>query len=210
VFVDERPAGIGLRRPFRQRLGAWVPVLAIAALAVLIALGGDLGRDALRYERDALMAGEAWRLITGHLVHLGWGHLWMNLAALGLIRLLVADAFSAADWVAAAVVSALGIDLGLYVLAPGVDWYVGLSGVLHGLIAAAALVLLRTQPTFGALLGGGLLVKLLLEQTAGPLPFSESAAGGEVITEAHLYGAAAGAAYGALRSTSRRSAPAPL
>src|SRR5690606_29964112 len=170
----------------------------------LIALGGDLGRDALRYERDALMAGEAWRLITGHLVHLGWGHLWMNLAALALIRLLVADAFSTADWIGAAVVSALGIDLGLYVLAPAIGWYVGLSGFLPGLLAAGALALMRTQPALGALLAGGLIVKLLLEQTAGPLPLSESTAGGEVITQAHLYGAAAGAAYGALRATSRR------
>src|SRR5690606_15640077 len=49
VFVNERPARTGLRRPFRQRFGTWVPVLAIAALALLLALGGDLGREALRY-----------------------------------------------------------------------------------------------------------------------------------------------------------------
>lgn len=208
--MDESPARAGGPHAVRQRLGSWVPVLAIASIAVLFELFGDAGREALRYERDALEAGEAWRLLTGHLVHLGWGHLAMNLAALGLIRLIVADAFSAADWIAASVVSALGIDLGLYVLSPGVAWYVGLSGVLHGLIAAAALALLRTQPALAALLGGGVLIKLLLEQTAGPLPMSETTAGGDVITEAHLYGAAAGAVYGALRSTSRRRAPAPL
>ena len=192
------------RRPIGPRLGPWVPVLAIAAVAVLFALGGEGARQALRFERGALEAGEAWRLLTGHLVHLGWAHLWMNLAALALIRLLIADAFSTADWIGAAAVSAFGIDLGLYVLSPGIGWYVGLSGVLHGLLAAGALVLLRTQPMLGALLGGGLIVKLLLEQAAGPLPLSEATAGREVVTEAHLYGAAAGAAYGALRSTSRR------
>lgn len=208
--MDERPAPARGPDAIRQQLGSWVPVLAIAAAALLLELFGDAGREALRYERDALEAGEVWRLLTGHLVHLGWAHLWMNLAALGLIRLLVADAFSAADWIGASVASALGIGLGLYVLSPEVDWYVGLSGVLHGLIAAAALVLLRTHTVLAALLGGGVLVKLLLEQAAGPLPLSESTAGGDVITDAHLYGAAAGAAYGALRSTSRRRAPAPL
>jgi rhomboid family GlyGly-CTERM serine protease len=181
-----------------------VPVLAIASIALIFAIGGEEARGALRFERDGLEAGEVWRLLTGHLVHLGWGHLWMNLAALALIRFLVANAFSTADWIRAAVVSALGIDLGLYVLSPDIGWYVGLSGVLHGLLAAGALALLRTQPALGALLGGGLIVKLLLEQTAGPLPLSESTAGGEVLTEAHLYGAAAGAAYGAFRATSRR------
>jgi rhomboid family GlyGly-CTERM serine protease len=192
------------RRPIGPRVGAWVPVLVIATIAVLFALGGEGARGALRFERGALEAGEVWRLLTGHLVHLGWGHLWMNLAALALIRLLIADAFATGDWIAAAVVSALAIDLGLYVLSPGIGWYVGLSGVLHGLLAAGALVLLRTQPLLGALLGGGLILKLLLEQTAGPLPLSETTAGGDVITEAHLYGAAAGTAYGALRATSRR------
>jgi len=208
--VDETPARAAPFVAVRQRLGPWVPVVALAAIAAFAALGGDVAREALRYERDALDAGEVWRLLTGHLVHLGWGHLWMNLAALALIRLIVADAFSAADWVLATVVSALGIDLGLYVMSPGVAWYVGLSGVLHGLVAAAALMLLREQPTLGALLGAGVVLKLLLEQTAGPLPLSESTAGGPVIDEAHLYGAAAGAVYGVLRATSRRRAPAPL
>lgn len=208
--MNESPTYALPRPPLRQRLGPWVPVLAMAAIAVLFAAGGDGAREALRYERDALAAGEAWRLLTGHLVHLGWAHLAMNVAALGLIRLLVGDALTATDWIVAAVVSAVGIDVGLYAFSPEIDWYVGLSGVLHGLLAAGALVLLREQPMLAAVLGCGLVIKLLLEHAAGPLPFSESTAGGDVVTEAHLYGAAVGAAYGALRATSGRGAAAPL
>src|SRR5690606_33115171 len=81
VFVDESPARAGGPHAVRQRLGSWVPVLAIASIAVLFELFGDAGREALRYERDALEAGEAWRRLTGHLVHLGRGHLAMNHAA---------------------------------------------------------------------------------------------------------------------------------
>ncbi len=196
--------------PIRQWLEGWAPVLLLALLAVLCALGGDEARVVLRYERAALERGEAWRLLTAHLVHLGWSHLWMNLAALALIRMLAGDALTPIDWTTAAVVSALAIDAGLYVCSPGVSWYVGLSGVLHGLLAAAALVLLRVHPVLGAFLGGGLIIKLMLEQTAGPLSISEATAGGRVIVDAHLYGAAAGAAYGALLATSRRRAAAPL
>ena len=208
--MNQRPVQAAPYVALRLRLGPWVPVLVLAAAAALAALGGDVVRETLRYERDALESGEAWRLLTAHLVHLGWGHVAMNIAALGLIRLIVADTFTTVDWIAAAVLSAVGIDLGLYVLSPGVEWYVGLSGVLHGLIAAAALMLLRAQPMIGALLGGGVLLKLLVEQTAGPLALSESAAGGAVIAEAHVYGAAAGAVYGMLRSVSRRRLRAPL
>ena len=194
----------------RKRLHSWAPVLLLAVLAVLVALGGDEARVALRYERAALEQGEAWRLLTGHLAHLGWSHLWMNLAALALIRVLAGDALKRMDWIAGSFICALAIDAGLYAFSPVVSWYVGLSGVLHGLLAAAALVLLRVHPVLGAFLGGGLLIKLMLEQTAGPLAVSEATAGGRVIIDAHLYGAAAGAAYGSLLVTSRRRAPAPL
>lgn len=191
-------------QPVRQQIGAWVPVLALAALALALELGGDPARTAFRYDRAALENGELWRLLTGHVVHLGWLHAAMNLAALGVIRLLIADAFSAADWIAASAAAALAIDAGLYWLSPQIDWYVGLSGVLHGLLAAGAPLLFRTSPALGGLLAAGLAAKLLLEQTSGPLPFTESAAGGPVVVAAHLYGAAGGAVYGAFRSASRR------
>ena len=191
-------------QPVRQRFGAWVPVLALAAAALALELGGDMARLALRYDRAELEGGELWRLLTAHVVHLGWLHSAMIVAALVVIRVLIADSFSALEWIAASAVAALGIDAGLYWLSPQIDWYVGLSGVLHGLLAAGAIVLLRDTPALGVLLGAGLAAKLLLEQTSGPLPLTESTAGGPVIVAAHLYGAADGAAYGTVRSVSRR------
>lgn len=194
-------------QPFRQRIGAWVPVLGLAALVIVLALCGDTVRLLLRYERGALEAGELWRLVTAHLVHLGSAHAAMNVAALIIIRALLADAFSAGEWLAASGVSALGIGAGLYWFSPSIEWYVGLSGVLHGLLAAGGLVLLRESTAAGGLLLAALLVKLLLEQAGGALPLTESAAGGPVVVAAHLYGAASGACYGVLRAASRREPP---
>jgi rhomboid family GlyGly-CTERM serine protease len=84
------------------------------------------------------------------------------------------------------------IDLGLYFLDPRIDWYVGLSGVLHGLMAAGALLLLLRGETLGALLAIGLCGKLIYEQAFGALPFTARSTGGAVIVAAHLYGAAGG------------------
>jgi rhomboid family GlyGly-CTERM serine protease len=182
-------------------------VLLVAACCLALALGGDEARAWGRYERGALESGEYWRLLTGHLVHLGWGHLWPNLAALVLIGALFDDVLAAPDWLLAAIAAAAAIDVGLYVVDTNVQWYVGLSGVLHGLVAAGAFVLLMRRSGLGALLAIGLSAKLVFEQTFGPVPFTESAAGGPVVVAAHVYGAAGGfvGALGSFAVRRRRS-----
>jgi rhomboid family GlyGly-CTERM serine protease len=169
----------------------WAPILlAVAALAI-----GLAGQDAstwLRYDRQAILAGQVWRLVTGHLVHMGWPHLWVNLAGLALVWALVGSALSNRRWGATSLVCALAVSLGLLVLSPTVVRYVGLSGVLHGLLAAGALVQWRARVQRAWWILGVLVLKLAWEQMAGPLPGSSSAAGGRVIVDAHLYGALAG------------------
>jgi rhomboid family GlyGly-CTERM serine protease len=169
-----------------------IVVIGLACLA--LAAGGDEWRELGRYDRTALAAGEYWRLVSAHLVHLGWGHLWPNLAALIVIGLLLEDVFDATAWVCTALVSAAAIDAGLWFIDSEVQWYVGLSGVLHGLVAGGALALLMRRQAIGALLGVGIVAKLVFEQTVGPLPLTAGSVGGPVIVAAHLYGAAGGAA----------------
>jgi membrane associated rhomboid family serine protease len=54
----------------------------LLAVCAVLAAGGDELRDLGRYDRQAIESGEYWRLVSGHLVHLGFGHVWPNLAAL--------------------------------------------------------------------------------------------------------------------------------
>jgi rhomboid family GlyGly-CTERM serine protease len=192
----------------RQTTDAWVPVLVLVAASLLLGIGGDAVREWGRYERDGIEAGEIWRLLSGHLVHLGAGHLMLNVAALVAIRLLIAGSLSPAGWAGAMLASVVAIDAGLYFFAAEVRWYVGLSGVLHGLLAAGAIAMLRPYPVIGATLVVGLVVKLGWEQAAGPLPLSEATAGGPVIVAAHLYGALGGGAYALLlRAVRGRTEP---
>jgi rhomboid family GlyGly-CTERM serine protease len=157
-----------------------------------LALGGDDVRLLARYDRAALGAGEYWRLISGHLVHLGWGHLWPNLAALLVIALLLEGTFRSIDWVVVGLASAAAIDLGLLTIDTDVEWYVGLSGVLHGFVAAGALGLLLQRQMLGAVLAVGVTAKLVFEQTYGAVPFTAASVGGPVIVSAHLFGALGG------------------
>jgi hypothetical protein len=109
-----------------------------------------------------------------------------------LIGVLLDGVLGARDWLVGLAASAIAIDAGLYFVDVHVLWYVGLSGVLHGLVAAGAFALLMRRNSVGAALAFGLSAKLVYEQAFGPIPFTESAAGGPVIVAAHVYGAAGG------------------
>lgn len=174
--------------------GPWQVPLTIALLCVALSVDGDSLRELLRYERAGLEAGEFWRLLSGHLVHLGTGHLVLNLAALGVLGLLLDGALDRLEWAFAGLVSAFTIDVGLYWLSGEVQWYVGLSGVLHGFMTAGSLKLLAARAPTGLILLSITIGKLLWEQFGGPLPYSELTSGGPVIVDAHLYGALGGTA----------------
>jgi rhomboid family GlyGly-CTERM serine protease len=188
-----------------RRLREWAPILAILAVCLVLAAGGDEWRELGRYQRDAIESGEYWRLVSGHFVHLGLGHLWPNLAALVVIGALFDDVFDHAAWWRASLASAAAIDLGLYWFDPNVLWYVGLSGVLHGFVAAGAVALLAQRQPLGAVLAVGLGAKLAFEQVVGPVPFTAVSVGGPVVVAAHLYGAAGGAFAEAAARVVRRS-----
>lgn len=177
------------RRPLRRHA---LPI-ALAVVSLLLALLGEHNAELLRYQRDAVLAGQWWRLLTGNLVHLGWSHLWLNLAGLALVWLLFFRALSTGAWVAVTLVSSLAVGLGLLIFNPGLAWYVGLSGTLHGLFAAGLVASLTSRQRAEWLLLAVFIAKLAWEQSVGPTPGTAELAGGNVIVDAHLYGALAGA-----------------
>jgi rhomboid family GlyGly-CTERM serine protease len=168
---------------------AW-PLSVIAVAAVLQAAGWT---EYLQYDRTALLEGEVWRVVTGHLLHLNWMHYGLNAAGLLLIWSLFGHLVPLRAWSLHFVAACVVVSLGLLWLNPAVHWYVGLSGVLHGLFMHGLLVLLRKQVRFGLVVLTIFILKLLWEQVLGPLPGSEQTAGGPVVVAAHLYGAIAGA-----------------
>ena len=182
------------------------PATLIVTSSVLL-FAGDAGRDLLRFEREAIADLELWRVVTGHLVHLGLSHFLLNVAGLLLVWILAGREFPFRDWLVVGIASVAAIDIGLWLLSPALQWYVGLSGVLHGLLAAGVVAGLGARRPDAMVLGAVLLIKLAYEQFAGPLPGSEAAAGDRVVVDAHLYGAVGGALTAAVLIRVRRSAP---
>ena len=158
----------------------------------LVALIGSEASIWLRYDRDAIQAGQLWRIVSGHLAHLGWSHLAMNLAGLGLIWVIFGSHIPWQRWLVILVVGAIGTSVLLLLFNPQLRWYVGLSGVLHTLFIAGCLADLKHRRWDTWILLVLVIAKLAYEQIWGPMPGSESTAGGKVIVDAHLYGAVFG------------------
>lgn len=175
---------------------AWMLPGLLAVIALMIGVFADQGREWYRYDRVAIEGGELWRLVTGHFVHLGLSHLVLNVLGLLLIAYLVIAQFRPMQWLLITSFVIIGIDLGFWFLEPQLIWYVGLSGLLHGIWAAGAIEGLRTGLIDYRLLLGFLVAKLMYEQIVGPLPGSEESTGGNVVVASHLYGAISGALIG--------------
>lgn len=183
-----------------SRYSVWLLPGVIVAVAALFAVTGDWGRELLRYDRVAIADGEVWRLLSGHFVHLGWSHFFLNGVGLLLIAYLVASRFTTLQWLIVTIVTLAVIDIGFWIWQPQLIWYVGLSGLLHGYLAAGAADGIRTGQVDYWLISAFLLVKLSYEQLVGPLPGSEGTTGGNVVVAAHLYGAIGGALIGSYLS----------
>ncbi|MEO0972812.1 MAG: rhombosortase [Pseudomonadota bacterium] len=173
------------------RVADWLSLVVPGGIALGLAFGGNAARLLLRYQRDAL--NEPWRWISAHLVHMNLSHLVLDGTTLVLVWWLFVGSLPARLWWASFFGASLAIDLALWWWHPEIHWYVGLSGVLHGLFAAGvAWSLLARQPLARWLLLG-LVLKLTWEVLVGPMPWSESASRGPVVQVAHTYGAIGGA-----------------
>ena len=185
---------------------AWLVPGTVVMIALALMLSGDSGRDPLRFDRGSIAAGEFWRLLSGHFVHLGVTHTLLNLAGLVLVWFLVGRAWTWRQWLLLMAASVAAIDLGLWLGSPQLEWYVGLSGLLHGMLAAGIVAGLADRNYEALVLAIVVTGKLAWEQFAGPLPGSEATSGGAVIVDAHLYGVIGGAVAAAALVRVRRKA----
>jgi rhomboid family GlyGly-CTERM serine protease len=177
-------------------------LLAIAAGLLLLAIPSEATRAIFAYDREALSGGQWWRALTAHLVHLDFSHALLNVIGFALVWALYVRAWPVRQWLLVLLVSALAIDAGLWWWQPRVQWYVGASGVLHGLLAAGLIAQWRTERAIALVVAVLFGAKLAWEWRHGALPFAGEMH--DVVLPAHRYGAAGGA-LAATALTLRRS-----
>lgn len=165
-------------------------VLVIAAASTVIEVIGGPVTDALAFRREAILQGEWWRLVTANVVHLNGRHMLLNVAALLLLGwLLWSRPLNSLRFGAVCLATAAGVGLLLLLATPSVDYYVGLSGWLHGLAVMVVTAYWRSDRLVSASLAFALVGKIGWEAVYGPNPATEAAMGGAIVTASHRYGA---------------------
>ena len=149
---------------------------------------------------DLGAAGEPWRAVTGHLVHISFDHLAWDLGAFLVLGLLCEHAWRTRYLICLAA-SAVAIPAALCLLQPQLSSYCGLSGIdsaLFGLLAVRSLqrgISLREGgiTSVAAVLLAAFVAKLVFEHTAGATVFVDSA-NAVPVPLAHAAGVLIGAA----------------
>lgn len=168
--------------------------LVLAAMLLLLpVLGGEALKLGWRYEREAIAAGQWWRFVTCHVVHLDAHHALLNAVGLALLWSLFARSYAGWQWLLAVATSMAAVGTGFWFISTQLAWYVGASGVLHGVFACGCIAMLRQHDRIGLIAAVTFAGKLVYEQWHGPLPFERA---DQVVTVAHLYGAVGGTAMG--------------
>ncbi len=166
--------------------------LLIALLSGLAYFFEPASSHWLAYDRYAIEGWETWRVITGNLVHTNSYHLLLNLAGLFLLWALHGDHYRIGLFFKVFIWCCLATSVGLYAFSPGLVWYAGLSGALHGLFAWGACMDIRNGLRSGWLLLVGVAVKVGYEQLHGSSDDVASLINATVAVDAHLYGTLGG------------------
>jgi len=146
----------------------------------------------LAYYHTGIAQFEFWRLITATFCHTNINHLLMNMFGLVVTLLLFINTFKDKCLLPLIIFNSLFISLALFFLETDLIWYVGFSGVLHGLFSYGAMHDIHNRDRWGYLLGGGLFAKVGYEQLFGAEQSTIELIGAPVLVNAHLYGMLAG------------------
>ena len=153
--------------------------------------------ELMSWNKHLIGEGQYWRIMSGNFSHNNLIHWLMNVATLVLVYFVFDDRLSNKHFML--------LSISLCVVGGGLLWfaqydeYVGLSGLIHGLIAYAAMADLFTdKKRVGTIILIGLSAKLLMEQLYGGDPWVRDLIGIDVAIDAHLLFALLGVSFALL------------
>ncbi|NQZ49437.1 MAG: rhombosortase [Moritella sp.] len=170
----------------------WLNWFFLGLLCLIIYAISAENITVLDYNRESIINGEYWRLISGNFNHTNIYHLLLNLGALAVIGGLHYRYYNSAAYTSLILLLSIGVGVGILWLSPSTHLYVGLSGILHGIIIVGAVIDVTKKYYSGYVLMIGTVLKVINEQLFNsPVEISQLIEA-KVLTEAHLYGLVTG------------------
>jgi rhomboid family GlyGly-CTERM serine protease len=170
--------------------------LLLLLIIIVLTLLEPLSSDWLMFDRTAIDNGQVWRLLTAHFVHLSPAHMFGNALGVVLLAYIAGNYLNnlVGFWLLVWCVLVVGV--GLYGYADYLQRYVGLSGVLHGLLLVAPFVSKFYSRRIAICFLVVIVSKVIWEQTSFYDDMSMAEViGGRVETNAHLLGMLAGLVF---------------
>lgn len=145
-------------------------------------------KEYLSLNRDKILLGEYWRIVTGNIVHTNIYHWVMNILALTFIFYIFKPSIKEFEIVGFLLCLLVGIEIYFFT---DINNYKGLSGVLHGLFAYYVLKELidDNKDIFMFIALFGLTVKVTLELNGDSNQYLENLINARIAIESHFYGA---------------------
>lgn len=182
--------------------------IAAGCLCLLLACAGEPVAAGLAWERSAILHGELWRLLSGHLVHYALTHAGADAFMLLAMGLVAEPVVGSRRYAVVLAGGAVLLSLSLLALAPALHEYRGASGLAVLSAVLAGVPAWQRHPASRPMLVCAALAlasKTLWEACAQTAAFADLPAGVVVAWQAHLLGALLGAcAAGALLSPRHR------
>jgi len=143
----------------------------------------------LEFSRSAIQNGEYYRLLTGNLMHSNHWHLLFNIAGLGMLTYLFYRLITNTHFVIFSTINAILVSVLMYYYSPTTQYYVGLSGYLHGLFVYCCLLEINKGMKGSWLLLLGVSLKIGYENIYGASHEMSELINVSIATDAHLFGA---------------------
>ncbi len=166
--------------------------LLIIMVCIVLAILEPLSSNWLAYDTSQLHNFQWWRMLTAHFLHTNITHLLLNITGLTLLWALHGHYYKMSCYLSQFFVLCLGTSIGLYLFAGQMHWYVGLSGVLHGLFIIGAYLDIQNQFKTGWIMLLGVWLKVAYEQIYGASEEVAKLIEAHVAIDAHLFGTVTG------------------
>jgi rhomboid family GlyGly-CTERM serine protease len=188
-----------------------VPIVTLIVIGLSVLVQLLPATRFLVYDRTAILAGEWWRVVTGHWVHFSTQHFLYDTAAFGIASWMI-ESRGCKSFAWLCVLAALSISGSMLLFEPRLQICGGLSGLATAALVFLALNSLSERGAWRWLCATALLVcaaKLSMEVTTGKSVLLQGTASYSLVPCNHIAGALTAVAVFAWTRLTSRSQPSP-